>query len=141
MIPVQEILAAAAVALVLALAVLSFLRKNREFKRKEDTRRLESVLLPRESVKVILPQKKGRVILTSKRVLFETREGFRSVPVKTIKSVQGLGEKGNRTTVPGKMVSLTIRAEQEYVIRNDCEEFEVFAKQLIKKTTKRKAKG
>ena len=141
MIPVQEILAAAAVALVLALAVLSFLRKNREFKRKEDTRRLESVLLPRESVKVICPQKKGRVILTSKRVLFETREGFHAVLLKDIKRVQGLGEKGNRTTVPGKMVSLTIRADKDYVIKNDCEEFEVFAKQLIKKTTKPKAKG
>ena len=135
--PMQEILTAAAV-LMLILAVRSSLRKRRDYKFRDAARKLELVLQPRESIKIICPQKKGRVILTSKRVLFETKGGFNAVPIKTIKKVQGNNEKGNRTTVPAKMVSLTIKAEQEYIIKNDCEEFAEFAKQLIKKTTPRK---
>ena len=137
--PWQEILTAAAV-LLLILAVRSSLRKRRDYKFRDATRKLELVLQPRESIKVICPQKKGRVILTSKRVLFETKSGFNAVPVKTIRKVQGNNEKGNRTTVPANMVSLTIKAEQEYEIRNNSEEFEAFAKQLIKKTAPKKKK-
>lgn len=135
--PWQEILTAVSL-LLLILAVRSSLRKRRNYKFRDAARKLELVLQPRESIKVICPQKKGRVILTSKRVLFETKEGFHAVPVKTIKKVQGNNEKGNRTTVPAKMVSLTIKAEQEYVIKNNCEEFEVFAKKLLKKTAPKK---
>ena len=137
--PWQEILAAASL-LLLLLAVRSSLKKRREYKYRDAARKLELVLQPRETIKVICPQKKGRVILTSKRILFETKGGFNAVPIKTIKKVQGNNEKGNRTTVPAKMVSLTIKAEQEYEIRNNCEEFAAFAKQLIKKTAKKPRK-
>lgn len=137
--PWQEILAAASL-LLLILAVRSSLKKRRDYKYRDAARKLELVLQPRETIKVICPQKKGRVILTSKRVLFETKGGFNAVPIKTIKKVQGNNEKGNRTSVPAKMVSLTIKAEQEYEIKNNCEEFAVFAKQLIKKTTPRKTR-
>ena len=108
-------------------------RKERAFSQK-----LETVLQPRETIKVICPQKKGRCILTSKRVLFETKAGFTALEIKKIKRVQGNNEKGNRTTSIPKMVSLTIKAEQDYTIKNDCEEFAELAKQLIKKTTKKK---
>ena len=138
--PMREILTAVFI-LMLILAVRSSLRKHREYKFRDATRKLELVLQPRESIKAICPQKKGRVILTSKRILFETKGGFNAVPIKTIKKVQGNNEKGSRTTVPAKMVSLTIKAEQEYEIRNNCEEFDAFAKQLIKKTTPKKKKN
>ena len=137
--PWQEILAAASL-LLLLLAVRSSLKKRREYKYRDAARKLELVLQPRETIKVICPQKKGRVILTNKRVLFDTREGFNALPLKTVKRVQGNNEKGNRTTVPAKMVSLTIKADQDYEIKNDCPEFEEFAKQLIKKTTPKKPK-
>lgn len=137
--PWQEILAAASL-LLLILAVRSSLKKRRDYKYRDAVRKLELVLQPRETIKVICPQKKGRVIMTSKRVLFETKGGFNAVPIKTIKKVQGNNEKGNRTSVPAKMVSLTIKAEQEYEIKNDCEEFAAFAKQLIKKTAKKPRK-
>ena len=137
--PWQEILAAASL-LLLLLAVRSSLKKRREYKYRDAARKLELVLQPRETIKVICPQKKGRVILTSKRILFETKGGFNAVPIKTIKKVQGNNEKGNRTTVPAKMVSLSIKAEQEYEIKNNCEEFAAFAKQLIKKTAKKPRK-
>ena len=136
----EEILIAAAVLTVLVLAIRSSLHKNREYKHRDATRKLELVLQPRETIKAICPQKKGRVILTSKRILFETKEGFNAVPIKTIKRVQGNNEKGNRTTSVPKMVSLTIKAEQDYEIKGGCPEFEEFAKQLIKKTTPKKPK-
>jgi len=135
--PWQELLIGA-VLLSLILAVRSGLRKRRDRKFREATRKLELVLQPRESIKAICPQKRGRCILTGKRVLFETHQGFHAVPIKTIQKVQGTNEKGNRTTSVAKMVALTIKAEQEYTIKNNCPEFEEFAKQLIKKTTKKK---
>ena len=138
--PMQEILVIAAVFVALAAIIRSSIRKHREYQFRDATRKLELVLQPRETIKVICPQKKGRVILTSKRVLFDTKDGFQAVPLKTIKKVQGNNDKGNRTTVPAKMVSLTIKAEQEYEIQNNCPEFAEFAKQLIKKTTSRKPK-
>lgn len=136
----QELLAAA-LAVMLVLAIRSSVRRNRDRKMREKLRKLELVLQPRETIKVICPQKKGRTILTSKRILFETSQGFTAVPIKTIKKVQGNNEKGNRTTSIPKMVSITVKAEQEYEIKNDCPEFEEFAKQLIKKTTKKKKKS
>ena len=138
MIPMQEILMIAAVLLVLIAVIRSSWRKRRDFQSRNATRKLELVLQPRETIKVICPQKKGRVILTSKRILFENRDGFHAVLLKNIKKVQGNNEKGNRTTVPGNMVRLTVQAEQDYEIRNSCPEFEEFAKQLLKKTTKKK---
>lgn len=136
----EEILLFFAVLTVLAVMLLSALRKRKESQFRDAVRKLELVLQPRETIKVICPQKKGRVILTSKRVLFDTKEGFNALNLKTVKRVQGNNEKGNRTTVPAKMVSLTIKADQDYEIKNDCPEFEEFAKQLIKKTTPRKPK-
>jgi hypothetical protein len=138
MIPMQEILVIAAVLVALIAVIRSSLRKRRDFQFRNATRKLELVLQPRETIKVICTQKRGRVILTSKRVLFETKDGFHAVLIKHIKKVQGNNEKGNRTTVPANMVSFTIKAEQDYEIRNSCPEFEEFAKQLIKKTSKKK---
>ena len=134
----EEILLLFAVGTVLIVMLLSSLRKSRESKYRDATRKLELVLQPRETIKVICPQKKGRVILTSKRVLFDTKDGFHAVTIKTIKRVQGNNEKGNRTTVPANIVSLTIKADKDYEIKNSCPEFEEFAKQLLKKTNKKK---
>lgn len=140
MTPEQVLLVAAAVLLMMAALIQSSIRKRREYKNRDAARKLELVLQPRESIKVICPQKKGRVILTSKRVLFETRDGFTAVPIKTIQKVQGSNAKGNRTTVPANMVSLTIKADQDYAVRNESAEFQEFAKQLMKKSTLKKKK-
>ena len=136
----QEILVIAAVLVALAAIIRSSIRKHREYQFRDATRKLELVLQPRDSIKVICTQKKGRVILTSKRVLFDRKDGFHAVSIKNIKKVQGSNEKGNRTTVPANMVSLTIKADRDYEIQNSCPEFEEFAKQLIKKTAPRKPK-
>jgi len=115
-------------------------RRNQQYRQHDFTRKLELVLQPRETVKVICPQKKGQVILTSKRILFDTKDGFNAVPIKTIQKIQGNNENGNRTTVPANMVSLTLKADRDYIVKNSCEEFEEFAKQLMKKTAKRPPK-
>ena len=141
MLPLEQTIAIAIVVLMLALAIRSSRRKGRDYKTRNATRKLELVLQPRETIKVVCPQKKGRTILTSKRILFETKDGFHAVLLKNISKVQGNNEKGNRTTVLANMVSLTIKADQEYEIRNSCPEFAEFAKQLIKKTTKKKTKA
>ena len=140
MLPLEQTLAAAIVVLMLALAIRSSRRKGRDYKTRNATRKLELVLQPRETIKVVCSQKKGRTILTSKRILFETKDGFHAVLLKNISKVQGNNEKGNRTTVIANMVSLTIKADQEYEIRNSCPEFAEFAKQLIQKTAKKKTK-
>ena len=83
---------AAAAGLVLAALVLmirSAVARARERKWRASERKLETVLQPKETVKAICPQKNGRVILTSKRLLFETKEGFTAVALKDIKSVRG----------------------------------------------------
>ena len=138
MIPEQVILVAAAVVVAIVALVQTSLRKHRDYKFRDSARKLELVLQSRESIKVTCSQKKGRVILTSKRILFETREGFTAVPIKSIKKVQGCNTKGNRTTVIANMESLIIKAEQDYVVSNCCAEFQEFAKQLIKKTAPKK---
>lgn len=140
MAPEQVLLVTAAVVLMMAALIQSSIRKRREYKNRDAARKLELVLQPRESIKVICPRKKGRVILTSKRVLFETKEGFTAVPIKTIQRVQGSNAKGNRTAVPANMVSLTIKADQDYAVKNESAEFQEFAKQLMKKSTPKKKK-
>ena len=124
----------------LLMALRSSLRRRRLGKQREFARRLETVLLPRETVKVIVPQKQGRVVLTSKRVLFETKTGFTALLIKDIKRTSGLSEAGKKTTSVPKMVSLTLKAAEEYTIINTGEEFADFAKQLTAKVKKQNTK-
>ena len=140
----QEILAAAVLALlVLILLVRSAVRKARDRKWRAAERKLETVLQPKETVKCICPQKKGRVILTSKRLLFETREGFTAVPLKDIKRVQGNTKDKKTTSSVTKMVSLTVKAADDRVIYRTSGEFTEFAKKLqdkVRKQNQRKKK-
>ena len=128
----------AAAALVLLLAIRSSLRKRRNRKERDFTRTLETALLPRETVKVVCPQKKGRWILTSKRLLLEEKTGFHSISLDKIKSVQGKNAAGNRTTSPANMVSLTVKADKDYLIQNTGEPFPELVKLLRSGLQKRK---
>ena len=137
----QELLAGAAILMILlTLLIRSAVVKARDRKWRAGERKLETVLLPKESVKAVCSQKKGRWILTSKRLLFETKEGFNAVALKDIKSVRGNTRDKKTTTVPAKMVSLTVKASEEYLIYNSCEEFAGLAKQLREKIKKQNAK-
>ena len=139
----QKIAAAAVLLLILFLMIRSAVAKAKDRKWRTAERKLTTVLQPKETIKSICPQKKGRWILTSKRLLFETKEGFTAVNLKDVKSVRGNTKDGKTTSVPAKMVSLTVKGPEEYLIRNTSEEFADFAKQLkdkIKKQNDRKKK-
>lgn len=127
--------------LILLLAIRSSLRSRQERRQRDFTRTLETALLPRETVTVICPQKKGRWILTSKRLLLEEKGGFHAIPLDKIKSLQGKSAAGNRTTSPANMVSLTVKADKDYSIRNTDGQFPELAKQLQSELKKRKEKG
>ena len=130
----------AAVALVLLLAVRSSLRARRERKQRDFTRTLETVLLPKETVKVICPQEKGRWILTNKRLLLEEKGGFHAIPLDKIKSIQGKNAAGNRTTSAASMVSLTVKADKDFIIQNSNDQFPELVKLLQSELKKRKKK-
>lgn len=131
----------AAAALVLLLAVRSSLRARRERKQRDFTRTLETVLLPKETVKVICPQKKGRWILTNKRLLLEEKGGFHAIPLDKIKSIQGKNAAGNRTTSAASMVSLTAKADKDFLIQNSNNQFPELAKLLQSELKQRKEKA
>ena len=131
----------AAAALVLLLAVRSSLRARRERKQRDFTRTLETVLLPKETVKVICPQKKGRWILTNKRLLLEEKGGFHAIPLDKIKSIQGKNAAGNRTTSASSMVSLTVKADKDFLIQNSNDQFPELAKLLQSELKQRKEKA
>ena len=140
----QEILAASVLALIaLIFLVRASVRKARDRKWRAAERKLETVLQPKETIKCICPQKKGRVILTSKRLLFETKEGFTAIALKDMKKVQGNTKDKKTTTVVSKMVSLTVKGPEEWTIRNSSDEFTDLAKKLqdkVKKQNQRKKK-
>ena len=136
----MEYLLAALLPLVLLLALKNTLHRRRLTKQRDFVRQLETVLLPRETVKIICPQKRGNCVLTSKRVLFETKSGFTAVHLKDIKQTQGLSEAGKKTTSIPKMVSLTLKANEEYTIVNTGEEFADLAKQLTAKVKRQNEK-
>ena len=131
----------AAAALVLLLAVRSSLRARRERKQRDFTRTLETVLLPKETVKVIFPQKKGRWILTNKRLLLEEKGGFHTIPLDKIKSIQGKNAAGNRTASAASMVSLTVKADKDFLIQNSNGQFPELAKLLQSELKQRKEKA
>ena len=131
----------AAAALVLLLAVRSSLRARRERKQRDFTRTLETVLLPKETVKVICPQKTGRWILTNKRLLLEEKGGFHAIPLDKIKSIQGKNAAGNRTTSAASMVSLTVKADKDFLIQNSNNQFPELAKLLQSELKQRKEKA
>lgn len=133
-----------AVLLATLLTVLhSIVKRKRQSKATDFDRKLETVLQPRETVKLVCPSKGKRWILTSKRLLRETRTGFSAIPLTSIKRVQGNTKEGKTTASIPKMVSLTIKAEEDYTIYNSSEAFPDLAKKLqdkVKKQNERKKK-
>lgn len=134
---IQYLLVIAALAL-LAIFLYSAERKRRTRKQRDFTRRLETVLQPKEEIKVVCPDRGGSWILTSKRLIMENGEGFVAYPLSKIKSVSGVTSDGKKTTSPARMASLTVRAGKEHTLHNHSEEFVELVKELKKKTAKKK---
>ena len=134
-----------AAGVVLLLAIRSAVIKRRNRLERDFTRKLETLLQPRETVKVVCPNHEGRWVLTSRRLLLETKEGFMAIPFSKIKQLKGVDAAGKATVSPAKMARLTVKTDQEYTLRNTSREFADLAKQLKakapKKTPAKKRKG
>ena len=76
-----------AAVILAALAIRSAVVKKRKRKERDFTRKLETVLQPRENVKVICPNHGSRWILTSRRLLLDTKDGFLAIPFGKIKKL------------------------------------------------------
>lgn len=129
----KYLLAAGTLLLLVLLAIRRAVRRARDQKNRAFARKLETVLQPRENIKLLCPQKNGQVILTSRRLLFETDRGFQAVNLKEIKRTQGFTGEGKKTTSLSQMASLTLKAEKDYTIQNACADFAPLAKQVISK--------
>ena len=132
-----------AAVIVLLLAIRSAVVKKRKRKERDFTRKLETVLQPRETIKVICPNHGSRWILTSRRLLLDTKEGFLAYPFGKIKKLQGFDSTGKATTSVAKMKRLTVtvaKADEQYTLDNSCEEFSQLAGQLKRQTAKKKKK-
>ena len=100
------------------------------------TRRLETVLQPKETIKVVCSGREGHWILTSKRLLMEEGEGFFAIPFSKLRRLQGQDKSGKATAAPAKMAQLTINGT--YTLQSRDKAFPEFAKQLkaqVKKQT------
>ena len=106
------------------------IKRCRERKQRDFQRKLETILLPRETVKAVCPQKKGRWVLTSRRLLEETKKGFIALDIKSVKSAYGINGDGKRTTDPKKMTQFIIKAGSEHRLQNTGADFEALARQL-----------
>ena len=113
-----QYLAAIALLLILLLAIRSAVIKRRKRLERDFTRKLETLLQPRETVKVVCPNHEGRWVLTSRRLLIETKEGFMAIPFSKIKQLKGVDAAGKATVSPAKMARLTVKTDQEYTLRN-----------------------
>ena len=126
--------------LALAAVMISADRKRRARKQRDFTRRLETVLQPKEEIKAICPSRGGNWILTNKRLIIENGEGFLAWPFSKIKSVSGVTAEGKKTTSAAKMTTVTVKTTQEYTLHNHGEEFVDLVKELKKKIAKKKKK-
>ena len=132
----QELLAGTLGLLLLTVLSFRYIQRRARRKQRDFTRKLETLLQPKEQIKVICPQRGGHCIVTGTRIIFEYRGQFSAFPLKDIRKLQGINDKGNRTTVPGNMKFLTVMLEKEYRLHNSGEEFLVLARLLQEKKKK-----
>lgn len=122
--------ALAAAALVLSLMLVHAVRKARRLRDRDFTRRLETVLKPRETVKTVCPEKGGRWVLTSERLLLEQGDTFFAIPFGRVRKVTGVDETGKATVAAAKMAVLTVHAEEAHVLHRSGEDFTDLVKGL-----------
>lgn len=131
----------AAVLMLLLMRKIRSARKKRRARLERDfSRKLETVLQPRETLKAVLTGRNQRWVLTSRRLLLDTKEGFTAVPFTAIKKAQGYTREGEKTASAAKMDRLTITAEKEYTVYNTGEEFTLLAKTVLSRVKKQKEK-
>lgn len=139
MIPWQYIPAAILV-LLLTGKIRAARKKRRAHLEREFSRKLETVLQPRENVKLVYTTKQGKWVLTSRRLLLDTKEGFTAIPFGTVKKVTGTTKEGKKTTSAQQMAVLVLTTDREFTIENCGEDFAPLAKTILAKVKKEKEK-
>jgi len=138
----QSILLAGLILILgLTLWIREIVQRARSNQLRDQTRTLETLLQPKETVKAICPNRSGRWILTSKRLVIQERSGYTAFPFRKIQRVQGHTAEGKSTAAPAKMTTLTVKADREFTLYNQSEAFVDFAKLLKAKTAKKKQKA
>ena len=127
--------------LILITMIRKSVRKSKERKQRDFTRKLETLLREKETVKVVCSQKGTRWILTNSRLIFEKKGDFQAFPLKEIRGIQGTNAAGNRTTAVRNMVKLTVKLDEDRVLYNKAGEFSEFAALLQNEMKKRKEKA
>ena len=131
---------AAILILLLVKKIRSALKKHRARLERDFSRKLETVLQPRETVKAVLTGPGQRWVLTSRRLLLDTKEGFTAIPFATIKRAQGHTKEGKKTTSTTQMARLTITAEREFTVENSGEAFQQITKTVLSRVKKQNEK-
>ncbi len=117
MIEWQYLLLGTILLLIFLLWIVCKIKKYRLRRERDFTRRLETLLLPRETVNAVCPGPHGRWVLTNKRLIMEAGEGFTAFPFGKIKKVSGVDETGKATVAAAKMAVLTVKAaDQEFTL-------------------------
>lgn len=113
----QYVLLAILLLLLFILWVFGKVRQFRLRRERDFTRRLETLLLPKEEISAICSGPHGRWVLTNKRLIMEAGEGFTAFPFSKIKKVSGVDKTGKATVAAAKMAVLTVKtADQEFTL-------------------------
>lgn len=128
-------------ALMLFLLLHREIHRSRERRERDGERTLETLLLPKEAVKLTCRSRGGEWILTNKRLIIREKSGYTALPFKKIKKVSGKTSAGKTTSAPAKMAALIVQAEREYTLTPGDENFQELARRLKEKTKKKPAAG
>lgn len=112
-------------------------RKWRRRKERDFTRRLETLLLPKEEVELVCPGREGRWVKTNQRLLMESGEGFFALPLAKLQRLQGQDKQGKATVSPEKMVRFTVNGQ--YSLNKQSPAFPQLAKALKARIRKNNA--
>ena len=138
--PWQYILAVAAPSILL-LMILSGLRKRKRRKQRDFTRKLETALQPEEEIQAVYTLRGVCWVATDRRLLRNTKMGFGAIPYEKIRQLKGVNEEGGATVSAKRMVSFTVKADQDYSFSGKSEAFTAFAAAVSAGVKKAKAKS
>ena len=117
MIQWQYLLLGTILFLIFLFWIVSKIKRYRLRKELDFTRRRETLLLPKETIRAICPGPHGKWVLTNKRLILEAGEGFTAFPFSKIKKISGVDKTGKATAAAGKMARVTVTAyDQEYTL-------------------------
>lgn len=115
-----------------------WIRRAKGRRRRDFERTLGTLMQPGEKVICQCPGRKGRWILTNKRLVMESGNNYKALPLRKIRQVQCVGADGKKGASPKNTVHLSVKAKESYELERKDESFSEFVKNLKARTAKRK---